>query len=98
MTSSSEMFIATQSESIPEGGKWDEFALAHCPSLVHFGEMLAIEDYDKINKQYRIPALKDTCTSILFTNEIEVERLISEESTKAGLQIYECIASINGLI
>lgn len=45
---------------IDEGAKWDEIALAHYPSIQHFTEMLASEDYQEINHRYRLPALEDT--------------------------------------
>lgn len=50
---------------------WDEIALAHYPSITHFANMLASEDYQKVNKRHRIRALKDTC--ILCTTEIALE-------------------------
>lgn len=49
--------------------KWDEMTLAHYPSIVHFADMLASEDYQAVNKNYRVPALKDTF--ILCTTEID---------------------------
>lgn len=50
---------------------WDEIAIAQYPSITHFANMLASDDYQAVNKQYRIPALKDTC--ILCTTEIDLE-------------------------
>jgi len=47
-------------------------ALAHYPSLDHFADMIASEDYQDVNKRYRIPSLRDTC--ILCTSELEIER------------------------
>lgn len=34
---------------------WDEIALAHYPSINHFTDMLASDDYQKINHEYRLP-------------------------------------------
>lgn len=57
--------------SSPAGVKeWDEIALAHYPSIYHFADMLASEDYQKVNHRHRVPALKDTF--ILCTTELEL--------------------------
>ncbi|USW56464.1 hypothetical protein Slin15195_G097830 [Septoria linicola] len=48
---------------------WDEIALAHYPSIRHFTDMLASEDYQKVNHESRLPALRDTC--ILCTTELD---------------------------
>lgn len=55
-----------------KGGKreWDEFALAHYPSIRHFADMIASEDYQAVNHRHRVPSLQDTC--ILMTSELEV--------------------------
>ena len=50
---------------------WDEIALAHYPSINHFTDMLASEDYQAVNHKDRLPALKDTC--ILCTSELDPE-------------------------
>lgn len=50
---------------------WDEIALAHYPSINHFTDMLASEDYQAVNHKNRLPALKDTC--ILCTSELDPE-------------------------
>jgi hypothetical protein len=50
---------------------WDEIAVAHYPSILHFADMLASEDYQEVNQKFRVPALKDTC--ILCTSEIALE-------------------------
>jgi hypothetical protein len=57
-----------------DGGKWDEFALAHYPSILHFADMLASEDYQAVNLRFRVPALEDTL--ILCTSEVEIEGLV----------------------
>ncbi|OCT45989.1 hypothetical protein CLCR_00499 [Cladophialophora carrionii] len=61
------------------GAKWDEFALASYPSVLHFADMLAGEDYQGVNLTYRVPALEDTL--ILCTSEIEVEGILEAEGT-----------------
>lgn len=61
-----------------QGGKpWDEFALAHYPSILHFADMLASKDYQDVNQKYRVPALNDTC--ILCTSEIAIEEIMKGE-------------------
>ncbi|EMD92532.1 hypothetical protein COCC4DRAFT_130149 [Bipolaris maydis ATCC 48331] len=62
---------------------WDEIALAHYPSILHFRDMLVSEDYQVVNKRHRVPSLKDTC--ILMTSEIAVERTLEEGVGKARL-------------
>lgn len=52
---------------------WDEVAVAHYPSILHFADMLASGDYQEVNHRYRIPSLKDTC--ILCTSEIAIEEM-----------------------
>jgi hypothetical protein len=55
--------------SSPGGVKeWDEIALAHYPSIYHFADMLASDDYQEVNHRHRVPALKDTF--ILCTTEL----------------------------
>ena len=50
---------------------WDEIAVAHYPSIMHFADMLASEDYQEVNHRHRIRSLRDTC--ILCTSELAVE-------------------------
>ncbi|KAG0646806.1 hypothetical protein D0Z07_6105 [Hyphodiscus hymeniophilus] len=55
-----------------DGGEgWDEVALAHYPSISHFADMLASEDYQDINKRYRVESLRDTF--ILCTSELGID-------------------------
>lgn len=54
--------------------EWDEFALAHYPSIEHFADMLASEDYQEVNLKERVPSLRDTC--ILCTSELAVEEIL----------------------
>lgn len=57
-----------------EEGKWDEIALAHYPSILHFRDMLQSEKYQEVNQRHRVPSLRDTC--ILMTSEIAVEEMM----------------------
>lgn len=52
-------------------GGWEEVAVAHYPSLWHFADMVAGEDYQALNDRYRIPALRDTL--ILCTTEVVLQ-------------------------
>jgi hypothetical protein len=55
-----------------DGEGWDEIALAHYPSILHFADMLASEDYQEVNHRYRVGSLRDTlilCTSELALDE-----------------------------
>jgi len=55
-----------------DGDGWDEIALAHYPSIWHFADMLASEDYQTVNQKYRVPSLKDTF--ILCTSEVGLDQ------------------------
>jgi hypothetical protein len=59
---------------------WDEFALAHYPSIEHFVDMLASEDYQEVNLRERVGSLRDTC--ILCTSEIAVEEILGGEKER----------------
>lgn len=67
-------------ENQQKGTGWDEFALAHYPSILHFADMLASEDYQAVNLKYRVPSLRDTC--ILCTSEIEIEEVLNGKGEK----------------
>ena len=71
--------VANQEKKNDQGDTkgWDEIALAHYPSTVHFADMLASEDYQEANQTYRVDSLEDTC--ILCTSE-----LVLEEEVKGG--------------
>lgn len=69
--------VTAQQDQSVSGGKWDEFALAHYPSITHFADMLASEDYQAVNLKYRVPSLADTF--ILATSEIELEDLVQKQ-------------------
>lgn len=59
-------------EGIVDASKdgWDEVALAHYPSIRHFKDMLSSEDYQEVNRRYRVGSLADT--AILMTSEVGV--------------------------
>ncbi|KAF2275187.1 uncharacterized protein EI97DRAFT_79942 [Westerdykella ornata] len=61
-------------------GGWDEIALAHYPSILHFADMLGGRDYQEANSKWRVPALKDTF--ILCTSEIAVEEMLQGKQSK----------------
>lgn len=63
-----------------EEGKWDEIALAHYPSILHFRDMLTSEEYQEVNQRYRVPSLRDTC--ILMTSEIAIEEIGKRSEAK----------------
>lgn len=73
---------STAKASADGNNKWDEFALASYPSILHFADMLASEDYQSVNLKYRVPALEDTL--ILCTSELEIERLLADEEKPKG--------------
>ncbi|TPX19443.1 hypothetical protein DIZ76_017233 [Coccidioides immitis] len=55
----------------PENEWWNEISIVHYPSIRHFCDMLAGEDYQEINSKHRLGALRDTI--LLCTTEIDVE-------------------------
>ncbi|KAH7378455.1 hypothetical protein DE146DRAFT_673137 [Phaeosphaeria sp. MPI-PUGE-AT-0046c] len=67
---------ASAGEGVSDAGSdgWDEIALAHYPSIGHFRDMLASEDYQEVNKRHRVGSLKDTC--ILMTSEVGIEGMM----------------------
>lgn len=54
--------------------QWDEVALAHYPSLLHFRDMLTSKEYQRVNQRHRVPSLWDT--AILMTSEVGVEEVL----------------------
>lgn len=66
------------SPDLPEQDWWNEISIVHYPSIQHFCDMLAGEDYQAINEKYRLTALRDTF--LLCTTEFDVE-----EDTRAKL-------------
>ncbi len=65
-------------------GKWDEVALAHYPSIQHFGDMIASADYQEVNHRFRVGSLRDT--AILCLSEGCVEGLWEKEGIKDGME------------
>ncbi|OOQ84265.1 hypothetical protein PEBR_33935 [Penicillium brasilianum] len=57
----------------PQQEWWNEISIVHYPSIRHFCDMLAGEDYQEINEKYRLSALRDTF--LLCTTEFDVEGL-----------------------
>ncbi|OAT12108.1 hypothetical protein, variant [Blastomyces gilchristii SLH14081] len=55
----------------PEGDWWNEIAIVHYPSIRHFCDMLASDEYQDINSKHRLNALRDTF--LLCTTEFDVE-------------------------
>ncbi|KAI1768737.1 hypothetical protein GGR53DRAFT_350201 [Hypoxylon sp. FL1150] len=51
--------VASGQAQAQEDG-WDEIAFVHYPSVQHFAAMAASRDYQEVNHQYRLGALKDT--------------------------------------
>ena len=62
---------STGGEIGDNGKEFDEIAVAHYPSILHFADMLRGEDYQKANHEFRVPALRDTF--ILCTTELAPE-------------------------
>ncbi|KAH7074477.1 hypothetical protein BKA63DRAFT_595968 [Paraphoma chrysanthemicola] len=55
------------------GDGWDEIALAHYPSILHFRDMLLSEEYQDVNKRHRVGSLRDT--AILMTSEVGIAEM-----------------------
>ncbi|KAL2130164.1 hypothetical protein VTI74DRAFT_6819 [Chaetomium olivicolor] len=58
---------------------WEEIAYVHYPTVKHFVAMAASKDYQDVNKQYRLGALKDTF--ILCCQEI------NDDGEQAGAKL-----------
>lgn len=61
------------------GDGWEEIAYVHYPTIDHFVAMAASEDYQQVNREYRLGALKDTfilcCQEIGSDGELAAGRL-----------------------
>ncbi|KAL2828314.1 hypothetical protein BJY01DRAFT_132790 [Aspergillus pseudoustus] len=55
----------------PEQEWWNEISIVHYPSIKHFCDMLAADDYQEVNRKYRLAALRDTF--LLCTTEFDLE-------------------------
>lgn len=75
---------SSQKDKDEDDAGWDEVALAHYPSIHHFVDMLASEDYQEVNHRDRLPALKDTC--ILCTTELDPVILAAKEGTAGAVK------------
>ncbi|KAL6704634.1 hypothetical protein ACN47E_008031 [Coniothyrium glycines] len=72
-------------EAESQGGavrEWDEIALAQYPSILHFRDMLASEEYQAVNQKFRVPSLLDT--AILMTSEVLVEEVELQNQGEKG--------------
>lgn len=49
---------------------WNECTLVHYPSINHFIDMSVDEEYQFINKEYRLKAIKDT--ALICTVEVDL--------------------------
>ncbi|KAK5114456.1 hypothetical protein LTR62_002391 [Meristemomyces frigidus] len=68
--------VAKQGIPGEDSAGWDEIALAQYPTINHFLDMLASEDYQEVNHRDRLPALRDTC--ILCTTELDPELTVEK--------------------
>jgi hypothetical protein len=70
-------------ESQAKADGWDEIAWVHYPTITHFAAMSASKDYQDVNKQYRLGALKDTfilcCQEINDDGELAATKLESSK-------------------
>lgn len=66
------MTVETRDQQPP---RWDEVALVNYHSIQHFAAMAASEEYQQINRKYRLPSLDDT--TIICTQEVDLEGLRS---------------------
>lgn len=55
----------------PSQDWWNEFSLVHYPSIRAFCDMIAGEDYQDINSQHRLGALRDTL--LICTTEVGLD-------------------------
>ncbi|KXS21797.1 hypothetical protein M427DRAFT_142173 [Gonapodya prolifera JEL478] len=58
---------------------WDEVAIAHYPTIDHFVDMAADPAYQKINAEFRLPALFDT--TIISTTDFDLVALGLSDGT-----------------
>lgn len=65
-----------ETDSREKPSKWDEIALASYHSIRHFAAMAASEEYQSINRDYRLPSIDDT--TIICTQEVDLNRLQSK--------------------
>ncbi|KAF2152511.1 hypothetical protein K461DRAFT_225848 [Myriangium duriaei CBS 260.36] len=66
----------------PANGAWDEFALAHYPTINHFAAMVGSDEYQQVNTQYRKDSLRGT--AILCCDELDDEVFSGSSSDGTG--------------
>jgi len=66
--------------------KWQEVSLVNYHSISHFAGMSASEEYQSINRKYRLPSLDDT--TIICTQEIDLDAL------RARIQVPQSQANL----
>jgi hypothetical protein len=69
-----------ESPSRKEKSRWDEIAIASYHSIYHFASMAGSEEYQRINRDYRLPSIDDT--TIICTQEVDLERLSSKSRAR----------------
>ncbi|EPQ27243.1 uncharacterized protein PFL1_05166 [Pseudozyma flocculosa PF-1] len=58
---------------------WNECSLVHYPSIDHFCDMAADPEYQRINAEHRLGALRDT--TLICTTEIDLEALAGDSAS-----------------
>ncbi|KAH7087482.1 hypothetical protein FB567DRAFT_442987 [Paraphoma chrysanthemicola] len=74
--------VAQDGQSLGDasGDGWDEIALAHYPSILHFRDMLLSEEYQDVNQRHRVGSLRDT--AILMTSEVGIAEVMGGGGAK----------------
>lgn len=62
---------------------WDEIAFVHYPTLSHFAGMLGSAEYQAVNQEFRLGALKDTF--ILCVVEVDDDGRVAGKETRGKL-------------
>lgn len=76
--------LPQQGQEEGEGVGWDEVAIAHYLSILHFGDMVASRDYQDVNQRYRVGSLRDTGILCLSELGVEGQRLWEKDRRKTG--------------
>lgn len=72
--------LVVKSPSRKEPPRWDEIAIASYHSIHHFAKMAASEEYQSINRDYRLPSIDDT--TIICTQEVDLERISRDSKAR----------------
>lgn len=72
--------LVVENEGRKRAAQWDEVSLVSYHSLQHFAAMAASEEYQDINRTYRLPSLDDT--SIICTQEVDLDRLRTQAKAR----------------